>query len=44
MKACTTLIELHVVNAILFGFYMNEDWIIEAGYDPATFNNAKLDL
>ena len=44
MKACTTLIELHVVNAHRFGFYMNEDWIIEAGYDPTTFVNAKIDL
>ena len=44
IKACTTLIELHVVNAHRFGFYMNEDWIIEAGYDPATFVNATVNL
>ena len=44
IRACTSLMELHVVNAHRFGFYMNEDWIIEAGHDPATFDNAKIDL
>ena len=44
LRACTTLLELHVVNAHRFGFYMNEDRITTAGYDPATFVNAKVDL
>ena len=44
IKACTTLLELHVVNAQRFGFYMNEDRITTAGYDPATFVNATVDL
>ena len=44
LRACSTLLELHVVNAHHFGFYLNEDRIIEAGYDPATFVNATVDL
>ena len=44
LRACTTLLELHVVNAHRFCFYMNEDRITTAGYDPATFVNAKVDL
>ena len=44
IKACTTLLELHVVNAQRFGFYMNEDRITTAGYDPATFVNATVNL
>ena len=44
LRACSTLLELHVVNAHRFGFYMNEDRITTAGYDPATFVNAKVDL
>jgi hypothetical protein len=44
IKACTTLLELHVVNAQRFGFYLNENRIIEAGYDIRTFNNATTDL
>jgi len=44
LRACITLLELHVVNAHRFGFYMNEDRITTAGYDPATFVNAKVDL
>jgi hypothetical protein len=44
LRACATLLELHVVNAHHFGFYLSEDRIIEAGYDPATFVNATVDL
>ena len=44
LRACSTLLVLHVVNAHHFGFYLNEDRIIEAGYDPATFVNATVDL